>query len=78
MNESDTFLTGRTLVCRRILQPDDESTIFLVAGYARYACPYVWVRSNHERLTKPGQSASRSSLKVVDRINGILCAPHVS
>ncbi|RUS91078.1 hypothetical protein EGW08_001206 [Elysia chlorotica] len=31
---------------------DSETTLFLVAGYARYSCPYVWVRSNHERLFK--------------------------
>ncbi|KAK3604656.1 hypothetical protein CHS0354_007199 [Potamilus streckersoni] len=31
---------------------DESSTLFLVAGYARYICPYVWVRSNHERLVK--------------------------
>ncbi|XP_078379583.1 uncharacterized protein LOC144662607 isoform X2 [Oculina patagonica] len=29
---------------------DDKSTLFLIAAYARYSCPYVWVRSNHERL----------------------------
>ncbi|XP_032230912.1 uncharacterized protein LOC5506625 isoform X2 [Nematostella vectensis] len=29
---------------------DDKSTLFLIACYARYNCPYVWVRSNHERL----------------------------
>lgn len=22
---------------------DDSSTLFLIAGYARYNCPYVWV-----------------------------------
>ena len=26
--------------------------MFLVAGYARYSRPYVWVRSNHERLVQ--------------------------
>ncbi|XP_061180525.1 uncharacterized protein LOC133189114 [Saccostrea echinata] len=32
-------------------QPGDEaSTLFLIAGYARYSCPYVWIRSNHQRL----------------------------
>lgn len=31
---------------------DDKSTLFLIAGYGRYNCPYVWVRSNHERLVK--------------------------
>ncbi|KAK7499220.1 hypothetical protein BaRGS_00009480 [Batillaria attramentaria] len=29
-----------------------HSTLFLVAGYARYSCPYVWVRSNHTRLMR--------------------------
>uniref|UniRef100_K1PTE5 DUF7886 domain-containing protein n=1 Tax=Magallana gigas TaxID=29159 RepID=K1PTE5_MAGGI len=34
-------------------QPGDEtSTLFLIAGYARYSCPYVWIRSNHQRLVK--------------------------
>ncbi|KAH3807257.1 uncharacterized protein LOC127833664 [Dreissena polymorpha] len=34
------------------LVTDDRSTLFLIAGYGRYSCPYVWVRSNHERLVK--------------------------
>lgn len=34
------------------LDIDNETTLVLVAGYARYSCPYVWVRSNHERLFK--------------------------
>ncbi|KAL8625519.1 hypothetical protein ACOMHN_014608 [Nucella lapillus] len=29
-----------------------NTTVFLVAGYSRYCCPYVWVRSNHQRLMK--------------------------
>eukprot|EP00741_Cyanophora_paradoxa_P021271 tig00021348_g20531.t1 len=29
--------------------PSDE-TVFLIGGYARYKCPYVWLRSNHSRL----------------------------
>lgn len=31
---------------------DETSTLFLIAGYARYSCPYVWIRSNHHRLVK--------------------------
>lgn len=31
---------------------DETSTLFLIAGYARYSCPYVWIRSNHQRLVK--------------------------
>ncbi|CAL1529999.1 unnamed protein product [Lymnaea stagnalis] len=33
-------------------KPEADVTLFLIAGYARYCCPYVWVRSNHERLFK--------------------------
>ncbi|BFZ00492.1 hypothetical protein BsWGS_03531 [Bradybaena similaris] len=30
--------------------PDPDVTVLLIAGYARYSCPYVWVRTNHQRL----------------------------
>lgn len=48
------------------LEADPESTMFLIAGYARYQCPYVWVRSNHERLMRDGDndSARDSPLKL--------------
>ena len=26
--------------------------MFLIAAYARYNCPYVWIRTNHERLVQ--------------------------
>ncbi|CAH3105751.1 unnamed protein product [Porites lobata] len=43
---------------------DDKSTLFLIAAYARYNCPYVWVRSNHERLvTFEGDSSSKEKQK---------------
>jgi len=43
---------------------DDKSTLFLIAAYARYNCPYVWVRSNHERLVAfSGDSASKEKQK---------------
>jgi len=32
------------------LEHDQYNTVFLIAGYARYKCPYVWLRSNHKRL----------------------------
>ncbi|KAJ1965331.1 hypothetical protein IWQ62_002689 [Dispira parvispora] len=32
------------------LQQDDTHTTFLIAAYNRYRCPYVWLRSHHERL----------------------------
>ncbi|XP_065840493.1 uncharacterized protein [Oscarella lobularis] len=37
---------------REIDSTDDDLTMFLIAGYSRYNCPYVWVRSNHERLVR--------------------------
>ncbi|XP_041347504.1 uncharacterized protein LOC121367412 [Gigantopelta aegis] len=40
----------------------DQSTLFLIAGYARYNCPYVWVRSNHDRLFRlTGEKLERDS-----------------
>lgn len=43
---------------------DDKSTLFLIAAYARYNCPYVWVRSNHERLVAfCGDSSSKEKQK---------------
>ncbi|XP_060573330.1 uncharacterized protein LOC132731212 [Ruditapes philippinarum] len=42
------------------LPTDEKSTLFLIAGYSRYNCPYVWVRSNHDRLVKlTGESRER-------------------
>eukprot|EP00057_Strongylocentrotus_purpuratus_P010980 XP_011665454.1 PREDICTED: uncharacterized protein LOC584416 isoform X2 [Strongylocentrotus purpuratus] len=37
-----------------------ESTLFLIAGYGKYNCPYVWVRSNHDRLVKLSDNTSFS------------------
>ncbi|XP_062521420.1 uncharacterized protein LOC134196335 isoform X2 [Corticium candelabrum] len=37
---------------REIDSADDNTTMFLIAGYSTYNCPYVWVRSNHERLVR--------------------------
>lgn len=42
---------------RELLMPDDSTTVFLIAGYSKYACPYVWVRSNHKRLVRFGSDA---------------------
>ena len=43
-----------SLICTRTHThaQDEEYTMFLVAGYARYSRPYVWIRSNHERLVQ--------------------------
>ncbi|KAJ2753758.1 hypothetical protein GGI19_002901 [Coemansia pectinata] len=32
------------------LERDSEGVNFLVAGYPRYKCPYVWLRTDHQRL----------------------------
>ncbi|KAG0205495.1 hypothetical protein BGX28_002931 [Mortierella sp. GBA30] len=32
------------------LEKDQSRATFLIAGYPRYKCPYVWLRSNHKRL----------------------------
>ncbi|KAI1319540.1 hypothetical protein EDD11_003810, partial [Mortierella claussenii] len=32
------------------LEKDESRATFLLAGYPRYKCPYVWLRSNHKRL----------------------------
>ncbi|CAH1773334.1 unnamed protein product, partial [Owenia fusiformis] len=37
---------------REISMADENSTLFLIAGYSRYNNPYVWVRANHARLAK--------------------------
>ncbi|KAM8972617.1 uncharacterized protein RCH25_018366 [Pelodytes ibericus] len=35
---------------REIAIPETHCTLFLLAAYAKYGRPYVWVRSNHQRL----------------------------
>lgn len=32
------------------LKKEKKRTVFLIAGYAKYRCPYVWLRSHHEEL----------------------------
>ncbi|CAG8532375.1 4996_t:CDS:2 [Acaulospora colombiana] len=32
------------------LAKDESNHVFLIAGYPKYKCPYVWLRSNHKRL----------------------------
>ncbi|XP_063967375.1 uncharacterized protein LOC135157006 [Lytechinus pictus] len=45
---------------REIGPINTESTLFLIAGYGKYNCPYVWVRSNHDRLVKVSDNPSFS------------------
>eukprot|EP00056_Hartaetosiga_gracilis_P016394 m.4885 g.4885 ORF g.4885 m.4885 type:complete len:273 (+) comp4049_c0_seq1:140-958(+) len=35
-----------------VFDENPHHTVFLIAGYSMYNCPYAWVRSNHERLVK--------------------------
>ncbi|KAJ2785634.1 hypothetical protein H4R18_000450 [Coemansia javaensis] len=37
----------------RSLESDPHAVNFLIAGYQRYRCPYVWLRTDHERLVEP-------------------------
>ncbi|XP_026122615.1 uncharacterized protein si:dkey-19b23.7 [Carassius auratus] len=39
---------------REIAVPEMNCTLFLLAGYVKYGQPYVWIRSNHERLVNVG------------------------
>ncbi|KAM4678271.1 uncharacterized protein O3C94_010209 [Discoglossus pictus] len=41
---------------REIAIPEPHCTLFLLAAYAKYGRPYVWVRSNHQRLVGSEQS----------------------
>eukprot|EP00058_Branchiostoma_floridae_P017829 XP_002603318.1 hypothetical protein BRAFLDRAFT_71388 [Branchiostoma floridae] len=54
------YLRGREeLLCSIIneLKAPDQ-TLFLIAGYARYNCPYVWIRSHHHRLVNLTHASS--------------------
>ncbi|XP_053319885.1 uncharacterized protein LOC128491592 [Spea bombifrons] len=44
---------------REIAIPETHCTLFLLAAYAKYGRPYVWVRSNHQRLIGGDQDDSR-------------------
>lgn len=51
---------------REITPHDELSTTFLIAAYARYNCPYVWVRTNHERLIRLESQQHSNSQKDAD------------
>jgi len=40
-----------------------QDAVFLVGGYARYKCPFVWVRSNHTKLIDSINSSNISTSK---------------
>ncbi|KAI7904233.1 uncharacterized protein BX663DRAFT_550625 [Cokeromyces recurvatus] len=34
------------------LQKEKDKIVFLIAGYAKYRCPYVWLRSHQDQLLR--------------------------
>ncbi|XP_078056900.1 uncharacterized protein LOC144481640 [Mustelus asterias] len=59
----DTGLPPASPCDREIVLPELNCTLFLLACYAKYQCPYVWIRSNCQRLVKTtgGSWAARDS-----------------
>ncbi|KAJ3336734.1 hypothetical protein HDU93_002279 [Gonapodya sp. JEL0774] len=52
------------------LEKDSTKTAFLIAGYARYGKPFVWLRSHHSRLLQThGQDSSDSPLTLTSTTN---------
>ncbi|KAI9221394.1 hypothetical protein BC828DRAFT_404967 [Blastocladiella britannica] len=45
--------------CDRELERDPTKTAFLLAGYAKYKCPFVWLRTNHAKFrnTRPADAS---------------------
>ncbi|XP_038642858.1 uncharacterized protein si:dkey-19b23.7 isoform X2 [Scyliorhinus canicula] len=60
---ADTGLPPASPCDREIALPELNCTLFLLACYAKYQCPHVWIRSNHERFVKMagGSWAARDS-----------------
>ncbi|KAJ2008486.1 hypothetical protein H4R26_000182 [Coemansia thaxteri] len=58
------------------LERDVWGVNFLVAGYPRYKCPYVWLRTDHQRLiAKPSEDSLRGEVEkdVPLRLESIDC-----
>jgi hypothetical protein len=47
--------------CSESDHAEESETVFLIAGYSKYLCPYVWVRSNHARFLGMHPSLIHSS-----------------
>ncbi|RCH99887.1 hypothetical protein CU097_010763 [Rhizopus azygosporus] len=43
---------------------ETERTVFLITGYAKYRCPYVWLRSHKELLIEPNESDKENPLQL--------------
>ncbi|KAL4213391.1 hypothetical protein AB4K20DRAFT_1886428 [Rhizopus microsporus] len=44
---------------------ETERTVFLITGYAKYRCPYVWLRSHKELLIEPNESDKENPLQLI-------------
>ncbi|KAJ2308204.1 hypothetical protein IWW54_004140 [Coemansia sp. RSA 2705] len=53
------------------LAADAQGVNFLIAGYQRYRCPYVWLRTDHERLVQldAGELLDRDAPVELNTIN---------
>ncbi|KAJ2618115.1 hypothetical protein H4S08_000039 [Coemansia sp. RSA 1365] len=53
------------------LEADEHGINFLIAGYQRYRCPYVWLRSHHQQLVEveDGQELDNNAPVVLNTIN---------
>ncbi|KAI9593332.1 hypothetical protein BDF19DRAFT_166668 [Syncephalis fuscata] len=55
----------------RDLAKDTARTVFLIAAYARYKCPYVWLRSNQDRLLETQDSDPTISSDAPIRLDSV-------
>jgi len=44
--------------CAKDAEQLSQDSVFLIGGYARYKCPFVWLRSNHSKLLAPSSAPS--------------------
>ncbi|KAJ2732272.1 hypothetical protein IW152_003947, partial [Coemansia sp. BCRC 34962] len=51
----------------------DTGVNFLVAGYPRYKCPYVWLRTDHQRLIIPAEEGQDVEKDVPLKLESIDC-----
>jgi len=47
--------------CAKDSEQMSQDAVFLIGGYARYKCPFVWVRSNHTQLLGPEKQSSKDT-----------------
>ncbi|KAJ2743643.1 hypothetical protein GGI20_003590 [Coemansia sp. BCRC 34301] len=55
------------------LERDPHAVNFLIAGYPRYKCPYVWLRNEHTRLVIPATEHEEIERDVPLRLESIDC-----